>query len=166
MDFNPAFSVYETIEKQRPENIFLSRLNHMYHFSRVIEQDIIKEQLNQPIYVGMQTLHNLNPVLHRYQKIAAITDAYVFGLPDATIQAVSGLNFVLLTLDAKLANEWFLIVNHPRYAKILSAREIEPAAKVQQERTFEAILTTDKTIVEQVSGLLVEQLSAYKQVES
>lgn len=162
MYFDPAFSVYETINKQHPGNIFITELNYMYHLSRVIERDIIEQKLDAPFYVGLQSSNNLLPILERYRKIAEITlDTHTFGIPSTRVSPPLGLNLVPIADYSKLAKEWFLVINHPDYKRILSAKEVGLPTNVKSERQFEAILTSEPDVVEHVAQTISEALMPY-----
>jgi hypothetical protein len=161
MQINQDFSVYELIEKRSASNIFLTNESHMIHFSRIIERDILLCQLNCSVYVGIQSLSHLIPIIDRYQQIAQVAEGvYVFGVADMTVPQLPSLNLVLLSPDLKLSREWFIVVNHPDYARVLSAREIGASSNEHSERTFKAILTSDRKIVDYVSIALAEYLSS------
>ena len=159
MRITPEFSVFDLIENESPSNIILSNTAHMIHFSRIIEQDIIHYQLPCTVYVGVQSLSHLVPIIDRYQQIANIAKSvHILGVVSSPVPQSPDLNFVSLSPDSKLSREWFIVVNHPDFARVLSAREIGTSTDESSERTFKAILTSDYKIVENVSSALAEYL--------
>ena len=163
MYFDPAFSVYDIIKKQHPSNIFLTELDYMYHLSRVIERDVLTHQLDAPFYVGFQSIDKLLPILERYKQISDVTkETVVFGKPSPEVCTVPGLNFVHIAAHSKLAKEWFLVIHHPDYSRVLAAREVTPPSGEESEREFEAIMTYEPDIVRCVADSIAGALMPYE----
>jgi DICT domain-containing protein len=145
------FSLYSAVNQTSTLNIFLARRDLLTHLSGVIEREIIRQQLQTCLYVGLQRHSLLAPVFSHYQQIAALTHCvYIFGVPDWKPPARSQLHCIDLQPDDRLANEWFVIDNHPQYAHALISVETTASGGRNPDRQFKGVITSDRAMVERL----------------
>jgi len=163
MVIDPAFSIYQNIEKSHPSNIFLTDVEHLLLFSHIIEQEIIYRKAHCSIYVGVQNFACLAPILHVYKRIAeSAGQVYVLGRVDGVAPKCDPIQFIPLEADCQLAKEWFIIVNHGGYARVLSAQELKPTRNESNPRQFETVLSSERKIAAHAIESLSKQLQLVK----
>lgn len=163
MVIDPAFSIYQNIEKNHPSNIFLTDVEHLLLFSHVIEQEIIYRKAHCTIYVGVQNFACLAPILHIYKRIAESAEqVYVLGKLDGVAPKCDPIRFIPLASDCQLAKEWFILVDHRDYTRVLSAQEFRPIPNGNIPRQFEAVLTSERKIAAHAIESLSKQLQFAK----
>lgn len=149
------FSVYDLLDLQNEQNIFMERREMLTHFSERIEQEVIQQHLRADIFAGFQHLKNLEPPLHRYMKMTEVASTiWVFGEIDDLVVLPDGIHCVELKKDDKLLREWFVVVSSRDYQRALITREITPLGLPDDERQFEGILTSNREQVERVHQAL------------
>lgn len=159
------FSLYDHIDWRNIYNIFSERRALLATWCRTIELAIIERELHTEIYAGFQQLRYLAPVLHRYQKISTFSRAWVFGQPGEADPPLDGLNAVYLQPGDHLIKEWFLVVNHPTYARALVAHEVSKPGTPHAKRMFRGILTSDHHQVVKFADLLKDRVEHLRMVE-
>lgn len=155
LKIEPNFSVYDLIEWRNIYNIFTERRKLLAYWSRNIEEAVLQQELHSPLYASFQQMRYIKPVLPRYHKIRTLTPKiYVFGVPGNADPVLTEFNCVRLNRDDSLTKEWFLVVNHPRYARALVAQEVTPLGTPHAERLFRGVLTSDKDQVQRLEQAL------------
>lgn len=159
-DVAPSFSLYSLIERSSTSNIFSEYATLLARWSYNIENAVIDERLHTDVFVGFQQVSRLARIAKRYGKVsAAARKVWVFAEPDAPIPDPTLYQHVTLSPQHKLAQEWFVVVNHPAYARALVAREITPPGTPQAERTFTGVLTSDRDMILHLEQSLVSALN-------
>lgn len=150
-NIDPQLSLYSLINRGTisPQNIFAERRNVLARWCRTIEMRINEERLNTNVYANFQQLEYFGPVFPRYQKMAQVTkNIFIFGEPNATYEPVDNIHYVALSQNDQLVREWFLLVNHERYAEAVVAQEVTPPGTPHKDRMFKGIMTTNRDIIE------------------
>jgi DICT domain-containing protein len=138
-----GFSLYELIDRTNTRNIFSERPNMLASWCKMMENAVVDFRLDARVYAGFQQIRRLERVFPRYQKMAQYSEVYVFGEPDAQFPAVENMQYVNLHPLDELTREWFLIVDDPKYARALIARETTPPGTPRNDRVFEGVLIND-----------------------
>ncbi len=160
-----SFSLYDVVDWRTIYNIFTERRALLASWCRTIELAVIERSLDTEIYAGFQQMRYLAPVLPRYQKMSLITNSiWVFGQQGEQDPPMDGLNGVVLQNDDQLIKEWFLVVNHPKYARALVAQETSKPGTPHSKRVFRGLLTSDQAQVARFATLLKERVSTLKEV--
>ena len=153
------FSLFNHLCAFNPSTIFINQSRMLSYWSHSIEKKIIQRGIDTPVYAGFQHLGRFKPVARHYQKIAQTAPVWVFGEAGQTQpQSQDGVHFMALQPYDRLAQEWFVMVNHPQYAHALIAREVRPTAP-GQPRQFRGVLTSNRSIIHYA----FEALEAYVQ---
>jgi hypothetical protein len=163
MYIDPLFSIYDIVDKSHPSNIFLTTSQHLLLFSQGIEQEIVNHRSCSPVYVGIQHFVNLAPIIDTYKRIAKFAEiVYLFGVVDVDLPVIDHpIHFVPIQPDSNLAKEWFMLVDHPNYTKLLSARERPAETKeLDQQRIFEGVLSSERKIVRDTITALSSQMGS------
>jgi DICT domain-containing protein len=152
--------VYALIDWKNVFNIFSERRALLAHWSKTIEEAVIDYQLETDVFAGFQHLHFIVPILIRYQQLQQIASSvWLFGTSDERDPALDGFRSVILMQDDLLVREWFLVVDHPRYARAIVAREITPPNTKRLERKFQGVLTSDRKQIKRLTSGLQDALS-------
>lgn len=153
------FSLFNHLCAFNPSTIFMNQPRMLSYWSHSIEKKIVQYGVDTPVYAGFQHLGRFAPVTRQYEKIAQTAPVWVFGKAGQThLPDTDRLHFMALHPQARLAQEWFVVVNHPDYAHALIAREIAPI-QPHQPRQFRGVLTSDRNIIHFAS----EALASYVQ---
>lgn len=113
------------------------------------------------IYVGFEKLSRMEAVIDRYLRIADLSErVYVFGVPDWKPPRHPNLKLITFSEDYRLSREWFIIANSPTLRVALTAFDEEgpDAATMTEERSFNALKTSDPALVLQLATA-AEQLA-------
>jgi len=165
----PAFSVYDLYTKQKESTeIFYEKRRVFADWCANVERTIVQYELNiDHVFVSFQSFDYFMSVRERYQQMAEYVDnIWIFGTPaeTATLPKVKSIHYVHLQAEDNIASEWFLIVNHPTFARSLSAIETPNDDMPKDERYYRAILTDDKERIQPVyDQLLRTYVTASKQ---
>lgn len=152
-----SLSVYGLVHDKSPHNIYSSYPRHFLRWSRDIEDRVSTQSLGCDLYVGFEFLSNFIAQKQRYAALSkTLTNIWVFAQPDQPQSLPDGLSLVGLTPAHKLAREWFLLVNHPRYARLFVAREFAP--DLIGNRQWMGILSSDRDIISDVESALRKHL--------
>ncbi len=144
------FSVFHLISQQNPRNIFSAERRRLIHWSHYVENLILEQKLQTPVYAGLQSTRHFGPIHARYQQIARVAgDVFVFGVPDVHYKVAEGIQFVDLSLLDPLTREWFVIFQHEKEARALLAVE-RTRPENPMRRSFEGILTSDRGMIAEV----------------
>lgn len=154
------FSVYALIDWKNVFNIFSERRVLLAHWSKTIEEAVIEQRLKTEVYAGFQHLYFVSPILGRYQQLQEIASSvWLFGTSNARDPVLDRFHCVTLMEDDLLVREWFLVVDHPRYARAIVAREITPPNTKRLDRMFQGVLTSDRTQIKRLIRGLQDALS-------
>ncbi len=159
------FSLYELIDWRNRYNIFSERRALLASWCRTIELAVIERQINTEVYAGFQQMRYLKPIVPRYQKMSTFAShVWVFGQPSSDDPALESLRGVHLQPGDQLIKEWFLVVNHPSYARALVAHEMSKPGTPHSKRIFRGILTSDHGQVALFDNLLKDRVAKLQDV--
>jgi DICT domain-containing protein len=155
------FSLYALIDRTSVHNIFMDTAQMLAHWCKLIEQKIIDQAVPATVYAGFQEFEHFNRVLPRYHAIVSVgASVVVIGEADAPIAKVAGITPVAIDSDHAIRDEWFVIVNDPRYVHALIARETTPRDTPRKQRLYQGVLTSDTVLIAEVEGALRDALGA------
>jgi len=153
-----SLSVYTLIHDSSPHNICSSVPRHFLRWSRDIEDRVYSQNLHCDLYAGFQSLSYFEAQRPRYASLSrVVTNIWIFAQPDQPQELPEGLHLVSLSPTHKLAREWFVLVNHPCYARLFAARELAP--DLNGNRQWTGILTSDRETVSHIAGVLQEHVA-------
>jgi DICT domain-containing protein len=156
-----SFSIYDLVDWRNIYNIFTERRKLLAHWSRTLEENVISQQLQTPVYAGFQQLRYVKPVLPRYHNMLTVTnEIFVFGVPGKADPVLSAFKCVPLRNEDQLTREWFLVVDHPQYRRALVAQEVTPPGTPHAQRLFRGVLTSDRAQIERISEGLKQAITA------
>lgn len=153
-----SLSVYALIQSNSTHNIHSSNPRHFLRWSRDIEDRVWSQNLSCDLYAGFQFLSLFEAQKARYASLSRmLTNVWIFAQPDQPQDLPTGLHLVVLSPAHELSHEWFVLVNHPRYARLFAARELPPG--LDGKRHWTGILTSDRAIVAHVADVLQGHLA-------
>jgi len=154
-----SLSLYASIENRYRHLHAIRTRAGMNAISHQIEQQVLAHHMPVDFYAGFQRFSNFphqRPVYHQLGSVCHHVS--IFGLADAPLPALVGVEFVELLPEMPLVQEWFLLVDTPEFWTLLSTREIPGTDPNSGERRFDGLWTFDAPVVESASQLLMEAL--------
>lgn len=152
-----SLSVFDLAHNTSPQNIYSSNPRYYLRWSQDIEARILSHNLRCDVFVGFQRLSIFVERRACYARLASVAPSiWLFAQPDLTQDPVTGMHLIPLSAGHELAREWFLLVNHPRYARLFVARELAP--DLDGRRQWTGLLTSDRDIVAHAETTLLQAL--------
>jgi DICT domain-containing protein len=158
-------SLYCAIANRYHHLRMLRTTSMMCRISHQIEQQILRYRMPVDLSVGFQRFSYFLPQLASYRQLARVCQRItVFGVPDAAVPTIPGIEFVALSPTAPLAYEWLLLVDAPEFWTLMSALEVNVYGSTQ--RQFDGVWTFDAPVVESASRLIKTALqSVYSPIQ-
>jgi len=158
----PQFSVYNLfVEQGQSLDIFSEQRRMLALWCANIERTIIQQELKTAhVFASFQQLDFFLPVLDRYRQMTAFVDnIWIFGIPSLNrdFPQLDGINYIYLEEADVLTQEWFLVVNHPRYSRSLSALETTSSGTPHKDRTYKGILSSVPGVITPVFDKLMSE---------
>jgi DICT domain-containing protein/putative methionine-R-sulfoxide reductase with GAF domain len=151
-------SLFRSISSQYNDLRGVNTVAMMNTISRLIENQVIDNQLPVNFYAGFERFSNFPSQLRRYSRLGAVCRrVYVFGIPDTRPPAIPGIEFVEVSPSSPLAREWFLLVDTPDFWTTLLTQEVDGRDEITGGRRFDGLWSFDEQVVERVS-LLMSQI--------
>jgi hypothetical protein len=145
---DPAFSVFNLIERIQQSSILLNHRRTMSVISHEIENTTIEDGAKSRVFAGFQYLSRFLPQQKRYERLASRAESvYVFGVPDVEPPAIPNVKYIHITPNHRLSREWFLIAYGAEYATALATEEITKITDPDEKRMFKGIWTFDVSLV-------------------
>lgn len=161
-----SISLYRSVAQQYAQICTVNTVPAMNAISRVIEEQVIAHELAVNFYAGFQRFSTFVVKQKRYARLGAVCRrVYVFGVADIPAPRIPGVEFIALTPDDALAQEWFLHIDAPELWTALVTREEQGRDPITDGRRFAGLWSFDSAIAERISLLISQQLgTAYQPV--
>lgn len=145
-------SLYPLLAQESSPQLFSASVPTMLSISHGIEDAVIQHRLRGTFFAGFQRVSAFLPQRNRFGRLASLVgEVLIFAVPDAPIPALPGVEWVLLTPEAPLAQEWFIVFTHPLFTAGLFTRETQHVDNVAlafgRQRFYQGILSFDPTLV-------------------
>ncbi len=99
-----AVSLFRSIASQYKDLRGVNTVAMMNSISRLIENQLIENQLPVNFYAGFERFSHFPDQLRRYSRLGAVCRrVYVFGVPDIRPPSIPGIEFVELSPTSPLA---------------------------------------------------------------
>ncbi len=162
--------ILETFSDWRPQMYFKSSLTALSH---AMEDQVLANKQKPLIIATFQKEKFYAQEAHRYEKIAKLSDqVYVLAVPESKFRHDSDVyEKVAFNHDDALAQEWHLIIITQDYANSLICREKilspseeedEEMVKLDNNRRFEGIWTSERLITQKAAELLLNRIKEYR----
>ncbi|MBX0328282.1 GAF domain-containing protein [Oscillochloris sp. ZM17-4] len=152
-------SLFRSIANQYKDLRGVNTVSMMNSISRLIENQIIDNQLPVNFYAGFERFSYFPSQLRRYSRLGAVCRrVYVFGVPDVRPPSIPGIEFLEISPSSPLAREWFLLVDTPDFWTTLLTQEVEGRDAITGGRRFDGIWSFDEQVVDRVSLLMSQVL--------
>lgn len=149
---DPDLSVYQLVQRQPQQNVFLNHRRTMSITSFEIENATLIDGARTRIFSGFQYMSKFLPQVKRYQPLAEKSEAvYVFGVPDIAPPPIPNITYVYLSPEDQLAKEWFIVSYGKSYFSALATEEQTRFNEPDQQRLFKGVWTFDLTMVQILS---------------
>jgi DICT domain-containing protein len=148
---DPLFSIGNLVDLTNQSNIFSAKRRHFLRWSRAIEDQVLNNGLVANLYAGFQGFSHFVPQFERYKQLAEVTGSvWLFGVKDTVAPVIDRTQVVTLTTQHQLAGEWFVMINHPMYAGLFVACEVNVMKNQTWARRMCGILTNDRATIDRV----------------
>ncbi len=148
-------SLFRSIASQYKDLRGINTVAMMNTISRLIENQIIDNQLPVNFYAGFERFSSFPDQLRRYSRLGAVCRrVYVFGVPDIRPPSIPGIEFIELSPSSPLAREWFLLVDTPDFWTTLLTQEADGRDETTGGRRFDGMWSFDEQVVDRVSLLM------------
>jgi len=119
-------SLYPLILTQQRAPLVSASVPTLLSISHGIEDAVMQYRLRGAFFAGFQRLSAFMPQRNRFARLAALVgEVFVFAIPDVPVPTVPGVEFILLEPDAPLAEEWFIVFEHPAFTVSLFTRQTQ-----------------------------------------
>jgi DICT domain-containing protein len=151
------------------DTIFVGSAFFMSKFTRIVEDEIIKEKLSGGhLYVDFQILSRFLKKVERYGEIAELANAVtVYGAGDDKIPEDAFYTPVRLKRDDSLVSSWFIVYSNgrKRYALVAVEKKLRARDIQGRSRTFRGFWSTKRSIVEYLIDYLERVVNVQYGVE-
>lgn len=152
-------SLYGAIANRYQHLRNIRTVTMMNAISHQIERQVLKHRMPIDFYAGFQRFSAFPPQSQRYQQMGEICRrVYIFGVADIRPPSIPGVEFIELSPEMPLTQEWFLLVDMPEFWTLLSTREVTGIRDATAQRQFDGLWTFDAPVVESASQLLTSAL--------
>jgi len=145
------FSLYDALYSRFGDRLHpqLQRKSTLRVLSYALEDAVIDNGLNPVVFTAFQKAQYYVHEAQRYERLGHLARAVrIYG------RDIPGT-------PKALEQEWFVIVNEPRFKALLACRELKDGSDEKEaHRPFLGIWTYDREVVDYACSLLVERFSA------
>jgi DICT domain-containing protein len=155
---------------------FTTSVLGMEAISHVIEDQALNIGGNFSFYTGFQKFSRMKAQQERYKKLCKTGNSInIFGIPDTqpwldepNLHVIT-LNKVPSPAEPNLAQNWFVVLNNPKFVSIALVAHELPGAKNPPRgvtrlvyRNFEGFWTYNQAVIDQLVGILDDYIQAGK----
>lgn len=152
---NPEVSLFDLVDASGGQQLFTNHRASLVRISYEIENGILNGAAGTRIFAGFQKLSFFLPHQQRYQRMTELAESiWVFGVPDVPPPNIPGVNYILLSDEDRLTQEWFLVAEGPDYFSALVAKDLSGFETPNPQRLFNGIWTFDEAVVRRFQGCL------------
>jgi DICT domain-containing protein len=147
--FKPAeFSLYETVTNKFGArfNPQLQRKSTLAVLSHALEDAVLNNDLKPVIFTAFQSARHYSKEAERYNALgraARIVTVYGCEMPNA---------------PEAIEQDWFIIVNEPRFKAMMISREIDTEVESEPNRPFISVWSYDREVVDYACQILVDRV--------
>ncbi len=163
-----TMSLYPLVLNHNLGDLSTNSVQTLLAISHSIEDVVMRYHLELTFYAGFQRFSSFMPQIERFSRLASICgDVIVLGVPDSPVPAIPNITFVPLERDAPLAEEWFIVAEHPEFGAVLLTRQLESRLPHKRPREvafgrgrlYEGVVTFDDRLVGTARRALTEVLN-------
>lgn len=119
-------SLYPLVLTEPRSALFSVSVPTLLSISHGIEDAVIEHRLRGTFFAGFQRVSAFLPQRNRFARLAALTgQVFIFAVPDTPLPPIPGLELIALAPEAPLAQEWFIVFNHPTFSAGLFTRQTQ-----------------------------------------
>lgn len=153
----PPVSLFDLIAEAPGQLLRIKR--PMIQASHELEQAAVAAKAPCQVFAGFQRFSLFAKQTQRYAALAPHwAQCWVFGEADVLAPHVPGVKFVSLPAGHQLLNEWFVVVDGPKYGAALITADISGFAIADAEHRFMGRYTDDLTVVRSATARLTDAL--------
>ncbi len=146
-----SLSLFGLTNLEDPGQLATNSLQTLLAISHSIEDVVTHNHYRAPFFAGFQRASSFLPQARRFSRLASVVGkVYIFAYPDVAVPTIPNIEFVFLTEDAPLAQEWFLVFQTPDFQAALLTHELDRPGVTHfgRGRDYEGLVTFDPAIVQ------------------
>ncbi|UBF25152.1 GAF domain-containing protein [Kovacikia minuta CCNUW1] len=154
-----SISLFRSIAAQYEHLRRINTVPMMNIIIRQIEDQILQHQLSVDFFAGFQRFSHFPEQHRRYSRLGGICRrVHLFGVPDYQPPPVAGVEYIALSPNSALTQEWFLLVDTSEFWATLVAKEAEGKDPITGGHRFDGIWSFDEVVVDRISLLISQEM--------